>query len=78
MSVALARNLDDQGSNTTLSDTKDEKFNKEAEVGIVETNSELGFALEEKRFWFQRQSKYDPDAIATLVWQVPLGLIVRY
>ena len=67
MSVALTRSSQTQGSNTPPLDTKDEKFNKESTVSVNETNSELGFAIEEKRFWFQRRSKYDPDAIATLV-----------
>lgn len=54
---------------TLLADEKhSEKFDeaKVAVDSVGDTNSELGFALEEKRFWFQRRANYDPDAIATL------------
>jgi hypothetical protein len=67
MSVALTSKFRNRGSNLPSSDTKDEKFNEGPEVTVSETSSELGLALQESRFWFQRKTKYDPEAIATLV-----------
>ena len=78
MSVALRKSVQTQGSNTPPQiDIKDEKFNKESAVSINETSSELGFAVEERRFFFQRRSKYDPNAIATLVRSLSVVLAVQ-
>jgi hypothetical protein len=78
MSVALTSNVRNRGTNSPSSETKDEKVDEAPNVSVVETNSELGLALEEKRFWFQRQTQYDPDAIATLVWTASCALTVLY
>jgi hypothetical protein len=67
MSIAFTRKRT-QGTQSLSSDTKDEKYDGAPEVTISETSSaDLGLAVDEKRFFFQRRAKYDPDAIATLV-----------
>ncbi|KAF2805300.1 MFS general substrate transporter [Mytilinidion resinicola] len=66
MSLAIAvqkKGADGSASPSSLSSTEISKGL--AEVKISETDSTLGVPADEKRFWFQRAIKYDPDAIAT-------------
>jgi MFS transporter, ACS family, DAL5 transporter family protein len=76
MSTALAKEIDlrgRQGANEPSSHGSEEEFGDEKgekTVGIrtetiYETALPLGAPEEEKRFWFQRTRKYDPNAIAT-------------
>jgi hypothetical protein len=63
MSVALtklARNGTD--SSPSLTDEK-----KTTAVSVSGVSLDLADPQEEKRFFFQRRAKYDPDAVATLV-----------
>ena len=79
MSTALAKEIDlrqsrggnppdaspSQGSSDDLGDSKGEKRTHVKTETVYETSLLLGVPAEEKRFWFQRTRKYDPDAIAT-------------
>jgi hypothetical protein len=79
MSTALAKPIDLQhpvggvlvsgdtsshGSSDDLGE-KSEKTTGHVKAAEVYTAAPLGVPAEEKRFWFQRTIKYDPDAIAT-------------
>jgi len=46
-------------------DDAESGVNKEDELHSIPP---LGKPREEKKFWFQRGNGYDPDAIATQVW----------
>jgi hypothetical protein len=63
MSVALTK-LARSGTDSQTS-IDDEK--KSAAVSVSGISLDLADPREEKRFFFQRRSKYDPDAVATLV-----------
>jgi hypothetical protein len=79
MSTALAKEIDlrgrhqvnppnepsSHGSADDLGDGKGEKTSQVQSEVIYETALPLGAPAEEKRFWFQRTKKYDPNAIAT-------------
>jgi len=79
MSTALAKEIDLRGrqgvdppdgppshdSSEGLGDGKGEKASHVQTETIYETALPLGAPAEEKRFWFQRTKKYDPNAIAT-------------
>jgi hypothetical protein len=79
MSTALAKEIDLRGrqgvnppdeppshdSSEDLGDGKGEKTTNVNTETIYETALPLGVPAEEKRFWFQRTRKYDPNAIAT-------------
>jgi hypothetical protein len=80
MSTALAKEIDLRGrqggvnppdepashdSSEDLGDGKGEKTSNVKTETIYETALPLGVPAEEKRFWFQRTRKYDPNAIAT-------------
>ena len=76
MSTALAKEIDPRGrqgvnppddhdSSEDLGDAKGEKTSQVKTETIYETALPLGVPAEEKRFWFQRTRKYDPNAIAT-------------
>jgi hypothetical protein len=76
MSTALAKEIDlrgrqavnppdDHESSEDLGDGKGEKTSQVKTETIYETALPLGVPAEEKRFWFQRTRKYDPNAIAT-------------
>ena len=81
MSTALAKHIDlqrplgggvivpseassSQGSSEDLSE-KSEKTAGRVKTAEVYTAAPLGVPTEEKRFWWQRNKTYDPDAIAT-------------
>jgi hypothetical protein len=79
MSTALAKEIDlraplggvlppsgntsSHGSSTDLGDEK--KAVKVKTTTAYETAAPLGVPSQEKRFWWQRGTKYDPNAIAT-------------
>ncbi len=79
MSTALAKEIDlrgrhgvtpleepsSHGSSDDLGGGKGEKTTHIKTETIYEPPLPLGVPAEEKRFWFQRTRKYDPNAIAT-------------
>jgi hypothetical protein len=66
MPLAFAKLVHD-GPNSRSPITGDDKENKTAEVSVDASSLDLADAQEERRFWFQRRTKYDPDSVATLV-----------
>jgi hypothetical protein len=69
MSVALAKfgRYASRTPGTPPSPTGELQEKIGATVSVSDASSDLAHPDHEKRFFFQRQKKYDPDAIATLV-----------
>lgn len=57
--------LDSASSTDSLTSTGDEKV-PEVKVRVDDGLPPLGVPRNEKRFWWQRMTSYDPNAIATL------------
>ena len=81
MSTALAKNVDHRSQNTqaggvlpssgnvssqgSAEDLGEKKPAVVTTIPVYDTSSALGAPITEKRFWWQRNKDYDPDAIAT-------------
>jgi hypothetical protein len=63
MSTALAKHP--SPSLSSISSSEIDK--KDVNVVVREVTPPLGATYQEKKFWFQRGNKHDPDAIATQV-----------
>jgi hypothetical protein len=61
--VLPSGNTSSQGSSENLGDKK--KSNHVTSTPVNDSSLTLGVPASEKRFWWQRNRNYDPDAIAT-------------
>jgi len=67
MSLALAKLVHSGPPSPPSPITGEDKEDKKTEVSVDVASLGLADANEERRFWFQRRTKYDPDSVATLV-----------